>query len=125
MRRNARSDNRWTCFEKIMARTRAARSRYNFSMDERHDIERSGRRFTTLLEKSAAQPGATALGGDILYGAEAIAEFMFGDGKKRRRVYNLADGGLPVFRIGANICARKSVLLAWIEAQESQGARST
>ena len=93
-------------------------------MDEPHDHERSGRRFSALLQKDSAQPGTAALGGDILYGAEAIAEFMFGDRKKRRRVYNLADGGLPVFRIGANICARKSVLLTWIAAQEAESSRS-
>jgi hypothetical protein len=92
-------------------------------MHEPHDPERSGRRFTALLHKTPAQPGAAALGGDILYGAEAIAEFMFGDRNKRRRVYNLADGGLPVFRIGANICARKSVLVTWIEEQEAKNTR--
>lgn len=58
------------------------------------------------------------LASDILFGAEAIATFMFGTSEQRRRVYNLADGGLPVFRLGTMICARKSVLLTWIEAQE-------
>lgn len=59
-----------------------------------------------------------ALAGDILYGAEAIATFMFGAKEQRRRVYNLSESGLPVFRLGAMICARKSVLLNWIETQE-------
>jgi hypothetical protein len=63
---------------------------------------------------------STAIAGDILYGADAIAVFLFGDRRHRRRVYNLVDSNrLPVFRVGVNICARKSVLLAWIESQES------
>lgn len=83
----------------------------------------NGRRFSTLAgsaaQTSALQPGA-AIAGDLLYGADAIALFLFGDRRYRRRVYNLVDGnGLPVFRVGVNICARKSVLLAWIDAQES------
>lgn len=83
----------------------------------------SGRRFSALAGSAAQLPlpgGAPGIAGDILYGADAIAIFMFGDSKHRRRVYNLVDGnGLPVFRIGVNICARKSVLLAWIAAQEA------
>jgi hypothetical protein len=62
-----------------------------------------------------------SMAGDILRGAEEIADFLFGeDPKHRRKVCNLVHtNSLPTFRIGANICARKSVLLAWIEKQES------
>lgn len=64
---------------------------------------------------------ASAIAGDILYGADEIALFLFGERKHRRRVYNLVEGNaLPTFRIGVNICARKSVLLGWIEHQERQ-----
>jgi hypothetical protein len=64
-----------------------------------------------------------AIAGDILYGADEIALFLFGDRKHRRRVYNLVDGNaLPTFRIGVNICARKSVLIAWIATQEQSNA---
>jgi hypothetical protein len=71
------------------------------------------------LHGSALRVSAAPIAGDMLYGADAIATFLFGDRKHRRRVYNLVDGnGLPVFRIGVNICARKSVLLDWIAAQE-------
>jgi len=84
--------------------------------------ERSGRRFSGLAGSAAqnqSPPGA-AIAGDILYGADAIAMFLFGERKHRRRVYNLVStNGLPVFRIGVNICARKSVLLGWIADQES------
>ncbi|HEY7387097.1 MAG TPA: hypothetical protein VH640_01220 [Bryobacteraceae bacterium] len=59
------------------------------------------------------------IAGDILHGADDIAEFLFGDRRQRRRVYNLVEGNaLPIFRMGMNICARKSVLLEWIAQQE-------
>jgi hypothetical protein len=66
-----------------------------------------------------------SLAGDILYGADAIAEFIHGSKKFRRTIYNLVETKrIPHFRIGAIICARKSVLLAWITGQEqaAQGA---
>src|SRR4051812_24934734 len=59
------------------------------------------------------QPAGT-LAGDVLYGAEGIAEFLYGDSKLRRKVYNLVEKArLPHFWLGAVICARKSVLLKW------------
>jgi hypothetical protein len=62
-----------------------------------------------------------SLSDDLLRGADAIAEFMFGDRKRRRQVYHLVQRGeLPVFRLGATLCARRSTLVAWIEAQEGQ-----
>jgi hypothetical protein len=55
----------------------------------------------------------------LLYGGDAIAVFIWGDATKRRRVYHLAESAqLPVFRMGATLCARKSRLLEWIEQQE-------
>jgi hypothetical protein len=65
-----------------------------------------------------------ALSADLLHGAEAIALFLFGSEKQRRKVYHLADNhGLPVFRMGATICGRKSTLLKWIEEQERGGGK--
>jgi hypothetical protein len=59
---------------------------------------------------------------DVLTGADEIARFLFGDTAKRRAVYHLASkDGLPTFRLGNTICARRSTLLAWIEAQERAG----
>jgi hypothetical protein len=59
---------------------------------------------------------------DLLRGADDIAEFLFGDGKQRRRVYHLvATSNLPVFKLGSMICARKSVLLKWVGDQEGGG----
>ena len=61
------------------------------------------------------------LSDDLLYGADAIAEFMFGDRNRRRQIYHLVQNGrLPVFKLGATLCARRSTLIAWIEAQEGQ-----
>ncbi len=65
----------------------------------------------------------TGLGNDLLRGADEIAMFLFGKPGGRRKVYYLAaHSRLPVFRLGTVLCARRSVLLHWIEAQERTGA---
>jgi hypothetical protein len=83
----------------------------------------SGCRFAQLSESPAPSPEPTAVGslaGDILYGAEAIAKFMYGSKDFRRSVYNLIENRrIPHFRIGASLCVRKSVLMAWIANQET------
>jgi hypothetical protein len=87
------------------------------------ELSESGH-LTRLLEMArdfAAGPRQAdgALAGDILHGAHGIAEFLFGDRKLRRKVYNLVESGrLPHFRLGVVICARRSVLLSWIKTQE-------
>lgn len=56
---------------------------------------------------------------DLLCGAGEIAEFLYGDPGRRRRIYHPAErGGLPVFRLGAVLHARKSVLADYIAQQE-------
>lgn len=53
---------------------------------------------------------------DILKGADEIAAFL---GEDTRAVfYAISRGRLPHFRVGQNIRARKSTLLAWIANQE-------
>ena len=60
---------------------------------------------------------------DMLRGASEIANFLFGDPAMRRKVYHLADtSNIPVFKLGSMICARKSMLLAWIRRQEERHA---
>ena len=60
---------------------------------------------------------------DMLFGAAAIAKFLFGDATARKRVYHLAEvTKLPIFRVGSILCARESTLLAWIAEQEKRGA---
>ncbi len=61
------------------------------------------------------------LGDDLLRGADEIARFLFGDVKHRRKVYYLtgeAPKGMPHFKMGSVICARKSTILNWIVQQE-------
>jgi hypothetical protein len=58
---------------------------------------------------------------DLLRGADAIAEFVFGARGSRRKIYYLAEcARLPVFRLGSMLCARRSVLMGWIAGQESR-----
>lgn len=64
------------------------------------------------------------LAGDLLRGADEIAEFIFGARGSRRKIYYLAETShLPVFRLGAVLCARRSVLMRWIAGQESRAVR--
>jgi len=64
---------------------------------------------------------APALGDDLLRGADEIAAFIFGERGSRRKIYYLAETShLPVFRLGATLCARRSVLMRWITGQESR-----
>ncbi|MCP3476510.1 DNA-binding protein [Bradyrhizobium sp. CCGUVB1N3] len=76
---------------------------------------------------AAAQNKYAHLAHDILEGADAIAEFLFlgtsdeQRGRNRRKIYYLAESSrLPVFRLGSLLCARKSVLLDFIAAQENR-----
>jgi hypothetical protein len=60
---------------------------------------------------------------DMIRGAEEIAHFLYGDRNLRRKVYHLAaTSNLPIFKMGSMICARKSVVLKWIEEQEERHA---
>ena len=76
----------------------------------------------TVLPPSSPLPNPTSpeLASDLLRGADEIAEFIFGARGSRRKIYYLAETShLPVFRLGAVLCARRSVLLRWIAGQES------
>jgi len=74
-----------------------------------------------MTERHSVQSDTSPeLADDILRGADAIAEFIFGDRGNRRKVYYLAECcRLPVFRLGSMLCARRSVLMRWIAGQES------
>jgi len=51
---------------------------------------------------------------DIIHGADAIAEVMFGDSSRSnvRRVYHLArTKAIPAFKLGSRICARRDPLI--------------
>jgi hypothetical protein len=71
---------------------------------------------------TGANDAGLPLSDDLMTGAEAIARFMFGDATdtNRRRVYYASDKlGLPTFRLGGTLCARRTTILAWIAKQES------
>jgi hypothetical protein len=57
---------------------------------------------------------------DLLWGAGPIAEFLFGDAKRRRRVYQNSER-MPLFYIGAILCGRRSTLQNWLDEQEARG----
>jgi hypothetical protein len=61
------------------------------------------------------------IGHDLLHGADAIAEFVFGHRRHRRKVYYLTSHPkqrMPHFKIGSVTCALKSSLRRWIKEQE-------
>jgi hypothetical protein len=83
-------------------------------------------------EKAEPVQRPAPIAGDMLYGADEIAQFLFGDRRYRRRIYNLVERSahnltsenlFPHFRIGVNICARKTTLWQWITAQEQRNAK--
>jgi hypothetical protein len=65
------------------------------------------------------------LADDLLQEAHEIAEFIFGDPSRFRSVYHLKRKGLPTFKLGSTICARKSTILEWIAAQERRSKSKT
>jgi excisionase family DNA binding protein len=70
-----------------------------------------------LKTSASLVPAEPCLADDILRGADEIAAFL--GIKQRRKIYHVVETGkLPVFRLGAILCARKSKLLEWIEQQE-------
>jgi excisionase family DNA binding protein len=59
---------------------------------------------------------------ELLTGADEIAAFI---GVKARRIYHLAETKrLPVFRLGATLCARRSTLVRWIEEMERKATQT-
>ena len=84
-------------------------------------------KYRTTTEVAPLVTAGLGLGSDLLCGADAIAEFLFGDPRQRRKVYYLTSEGraqLPHFRLGTIICARKSTLVRWIEMHEARGSVS-
>lgn len=72
-------------------------------------------------QEISSSPKETTLSSDILYGAVGIAKYLYGHAKHRRKVYNLIETEkLPHFRLGAMICARRSILMQWITKQENE-----
>lgn len=82
----------------------------------------SDHRMRSLSANAEVMP----LASDLLHGADDIAQFIYGktsDSKlaesNRRRVYHASDKhGLPTFKLGGALTARKSTILKWIAIQE-------
>ncbi|KAA0576817.1 helix-turn-helix domain-containing protein [Azospirillum sp. Sh1] len=74
------------------------------------------------MTASVALTPPAVLADDILKGVKDIAKFT---GLTERSVYHIAAAGrLPVFKLGATICARKSTILAWIQEQEAKAGQA-
>ena len=62
---------------------------------------------------------------DLTYGADRIGDII---GMSAKQIYYLADphrlkrNRMPIIRIGSRLCARRSKLLAWLEAREREAA---
>jgi calcineurin-like phosphoesterase len=59
---------------------------------------------------------------DLLSGHGEIAAFVFGHGASAKRAQTAIKAGLPCWRIGNRIFAKKSSIEKWIEEQESENA---
>ncbi len=69
-------------------------------------------------EATAPPPEAAPISGELLYGAQAIAEFL---GIQRRQVYHLlASGQFPHWKQGKTVCARRSRVMSWMAEQEQR-----
>ena len=76
------------------------------------------------MAPEASPSSDDSLAHDMLIGAEAIAVFMFGNKRSKKKVFNFVEKKeLPVFRLGRSLYARKSVLIAWISEQETAARR--
>jgi hypothetical protein len=74
-----------------------------------------------MKSQTATDMSPHGIGDDLLIGADAIAKFLFGPNGSRRRIYYMAAcTRIPVFRMGSQLCARRSVLLKWITQQENR-----
>jgi hypothetical protein len=67
-----------------------------------------------------------SLAGDLLDGAAEIAEFLWGDRKKKRRVYYLNSlGQLPLARWGDKLIGRRSTLTKYLADSEQAALKKT
>ncbi|WP_211103014.1 hypothetical protein [Azospirillum sp. B21] len=86
-----------------------------------HLADRLADELADMLAQVMPSAIVKTIGNDVLPGAEKIAEFVYGTAEDRRKVYHLAQTSkIPVFRMGALVCARKSTLLRWIADQEAK-----
>lgn len=78
------------------------------------------------MQAHAATYSEPPLSDDLLHGTDEISRFVYGDPadekaaeRNRRKVHYASEKhGLPTFRLGGTMSARRSTILKWIEHQE-------
>jgi len=74
-----------------------------------------------MNQEQTTSPSIVKKSDDMIRGAAAIAEYMFGDRCYRRRVYHLVQTSrIPIARIGSTLCLRPSTYQKWLEGQEER-----
>lgn len=74
-----------------------------------------------MNQEQLTSPTSSKISEDMIRGAAAIAEYMFGDRRYRRRVYHLVQTSrIPIARIGSTLVLRPSTYQKWIETQEAR-----
>src|SRR3954453_8080718 len=69
------------------------------------------------------EQAVTPVTGDLISGAGEIAAFLYGDRNRVRSIYRLAETtSIPVFKVGAQLSARRSRLTEWLARLESEAA---
>lgn len=80
-------------------------------------------RFLTFQKSENVRPANDnkALALDLIRGASDLAQYILGDPTLRRSIYYYAETtDIPVFRIGSMLCARRSMIDAWIDQKVQQ-----
>ena len=61
---------------------------------------------------------------DLIFGAEAIAQFIYGDASKAPTIYKLKkNSDVPVFRFGGRLCLSQSRYRQWLDARTGVKAK--
>lgn len=90
-------------------------------MSDNHTDSKSPQRQMEAKMESAVNDNDPEFSGDLLRGAADIAEFLFGDRARRRKVFHLAaTSNLPIFKLGSMLCGRRSTLLRYVADQEAR-----
>ena len=86
--------------------------------------EKQEHRWEATATETFLRIGSSNFSDDLLLGATNISKWMFGE-EHRRKLYHLVETSrLPTFRLGSQIAAQKSVLLAtfWAEQKAAFGS---
>jgi hypothetical protein len=70
------------------------------------------------VESGATSVAVDPIADDLLEGAAEIAVYLFGASAHARRAHTAIKEGLPHFKIGNRIFARRSAINNWVAVQE-------